>query len=75
MKLAVRLAVVGGAAVIAMGSAGCAGARAYERGLLAQPRMQMDPEQDAPALTRHVYEYREGSTGGYGSGGGGCGCN
>jgi hypothetical protein len=55
--------------------AGCAGTHAYERGRLAKPKMQLEPDPNAALLEQHVYEYREGSAGGYGGGGGGCGCN
>jgi hypothetical protein len=54
---------------------GCAGAKPYERGALAQPKMQLAPDPDAVLVEQHVYEYREGAAGGYGGGGGGCGCN
>jgi len=47
----------------------------YERGKLAQPKMALDPDPDHTLIEQHVYEYREGATGGYGGGGGGCGCN
>jgi len=53
----------------------CASVKPYERGLLAQPKMQLDPNPDSSRLENHVYDYREGATGGYGSVGGGCGCN
>lgn len=53
----------------------CAGARPYQRGPLAAPCMQFDPDPMAVLLQQHVFEYREGATGGYGGGGGGCGCN
>ncbi|MEZ4337512.1 MAG: DUF4266 domain-containing protein [Sandaracinaceae bacterium] len=56
-------------------SMGCAGARPWERETLAQPRMQLDADPEAGLLEQHVYNYREGATGGYGGGGGGCGCN
>jgi len=56
-------------------SAGCAEVKPWQRELLAQPKMQLDPDPNATLLEQHVYEYREGSTGGYGAGGGGCGCN
>ena len=55
--------------------AGCAGVKPYERGKLARPMMQLEPDPDAALVEQHVYEYREGATGGYGGGGGGCGCN
>jgi hypothetical protein len=51
------------------------GVKAYERGKLAQPKMALDPDPDHTLIEQHVYEYREGATGGYGGGGGGCGCN
>lgn len=63
------------ALLVALVSTGCAGAKAYERGPMAKPKMQLEPDPDAALLEQHVYEYREGSTGGYGGGGGGCGCN
>ncbi len=53
----------------------CAAVPAYERGVHAKRKMQLDPSPDATALEQHVFEYREGATGGYGSVGGGCGCN
>jgi hypothetical protein len=60
--------------VAALG-AGCAGARPWEREQLARPRMRFDPDPQAALLEEHVFQYREGSVGGYGGGGGGCGCN
>ena len=54
---------------------GCATVQPWERGILAKKKMQMDADPEASALEQHVYEYREGTTGGYGSVGGGCGCN
>jgi hypothetical protein len=54
---------------------GCTRVAAHEREHLA--RRAMDPERDATEtqLDTHVHEYREGSIGGTGVGGGGCGCN
>lgn len=54
---------------------GCATVQPWERGILAKKKMQMDPDPEAAAFEQHVYEYREGAAGGYGSVGGGCGCN
>jgi hypothetical protein len=54
---------------------GCAGARPWRRETLADPRMQFGADPDAEILEQHVYQYREGSAGGYGGTGGGCGCN
>jgi hypothetical protein len=55
--------------------AGCTTTAAYRRGRLAKPKMQLEPDPNAALVEQHVYEYREGSAGGYGGGGGGCGCN
>ncbi len=54
---------------------GCAGAKAHQRGKLAKSKMQFNPRPETTTLDQHVYSYREGSTGGYDAGGGGCGCN
>ncbi len=56
-------------------SAACVRVRPHERQDLA--RRAMDPAGDPSErkLDGHVEEYREGSIGGSGTGGGGCGCN
>jgi hypothetical protein len=60
---------------VSAGLFGCAAVAPYERGLLAKRKMQMDPDPESVLLEQHVYEYREGTSGGYGTVGGGCGCN
>jgi hypothetical protein len=47
----------------------------YERDRLADPIMVWDRDATSAAYLDHVYESREGSRGGTGSAGGGCGCN
>ncbi len=47
----------------------------YERDHLADPIMSLDPDPVSTAYMLHVFEAREGSRGGEGSAGGGCGCN
>ena len=47
----------------------------YERDHLADPIMAMDPDPVSTAYIHHVFEAREGSRGGEGSAGRGCGCN
>lgn len=61
--------------LILVGAAGCARVKPWEREYLAKPIMVLDRDPQAALLEQHVYEYREGATGGYGAGGGGCGCN
>ena len=65
------------AAIVLLGAlaSSCAGVKPYERSRLAKPKMQLGRDPEATALEQHVYEYREGSSGGYGTIGGGCGCN
>ena len=58
-----------------LGSAGCTAVKPWERGRLAKPKMQLDPSPESTLLQQHVFEYREGASGGYGTVGGGCGCN
>jgi hypothetical protein len=62
-------------AFLVAGSGGCARVKPWQRELLAKPIMALDADPLAALLEQHVYEYREGSAGGYGGGGGGCGCN
>jgi Domain of unknown function (DUF4266) len=47
----------------------------YERQQLADPIMAFDANPVSTAYLDHVFEAREGSRGGLGSAGGGCGCN
>lgn len=47
----------------------------WEREALAKPIMQLEPDPIEAAFDDHVYSTREGSAGGSGAAGGGCGCN
>ncbi|MBA3581384.1 MAG: DUF4266 domain-containing protein [Gammaproteobacteria bacterium] len=53
----------------------CAPIKPWERGILAQPTMQLVPDKMVSYGNDHIYFSKEGSTGGKGVGGGGCGCN
>lgn len=53
----------------------CATVAPYERERLARPDMELGRNGDARAGEEHATAYREGSSGGMGSSGGGCGCN
>ena len=53
----------------------CATVAPYERERLAKPDMDLGRNADARAGEEHATAYREGSSGGLGSSGGGCGCN
>ena len=64
--------------LLAIALAGCATMappQPWERGNLARPEMQFDPDPLDTKITQHIYTSKEAATGGYGAGGGGCGCN
>ena len=56
---------------------GCAYQRVqpWERDILAQKKMSLDPYPLDTYLDEHIYFSKENSSGGQGVGGGGCGCN
>jgi uncharacterized protein YceK len=54
---------------------GCATVAPQQRAILADPTMQFDAEAKHDSALRHAIENREGSMGGTGVSGGGCGCN
>ena len=54
---------------------GCATVAPERRAILADPTMQFNGEAKHDAPLRHAIENREGSMGGTGVSGGGCGCN
>ena len=56
-------------------AAGCAEVKPWQRNILAQPEMQLDPDPMDTYVDEHVYFSKEAATGGRGIGGGGCGCN
>ena len=47
----------------------------WEKGNLANPSMGFATDVLGARFEQHVYGSRENSSGGYGVGGGGCGCN
>lgn len=62
-------------AVIALtASSGCVAVQPWEKGDLANPHMRSDPDRTEAKFIRHVYESKEGTSGGYGVSAGGCGC-
>jgi hypothetical protein len=63
------------AAGIAFGASGCVTVHPWQREHHAQRIMKFAPDPDEDELDQHMLEAREGSAGGYGSAGGGCGCN
>jgi hypothetical protein len=56
-------------------AAGCATVKPYEREYLSRPSMDRSREMTEARFYTHVLDAREGTTGGVGAAGGGCGCN
>lgn len=61
--------------VVCLMASACTAVPAWERARLAQPCMLPEPRPMSAGFAEHVYDYREGSIGGSGIVGGGCGCN
>jgi Domain of unknown function (DUF4266) len=55
--------------------AGCAQVQPWEKGTLARPEMSFDGDPLQVRFEQHIYFSKENASGGYGVGGGGCGCN
>jgi hypothetical protein len=53
----------------------CVTVKPQQRAVLADPIMQFEGDAKAAAQLRHAVDNREGSYGGAGVSGGGCGCN
>lgn len=71
----VRLACI---ASIGIASAGCSSIKPvqpWEKGNLAKPEMTFTSNSLEAKFSAHVYDSREGASGGSSVGGGGCGCN
>ena len=53
----------------------CANVQPWQRGNLAKPGMQFEPDPMLSAYRQHVEVSKEAAAGGATLGGGGCGCN
>ena len=69
MKRAIALVL------LVLGAASCVTVKPQQRSHLADPIMQFEGDPQANAQLRHALDNREGSYGGAGVSGGGCGCN
>jgi hypothetical protein len=61
--------------VVLLATTGCVTVKATQRSVLADPIMQFEGDPQSSAQFRHAVDNREGSYGGSGVSGGGCGCN
>lgn len=60
---------------LALGGCAHVGVQPWEREVLARDDMQLDAHALDAAIDDHIYFSKEGTSGGRGFGGGGCGCN
>lgn len=72
MKRIVRLLFV---ALLIGAGVGCTPVAPWQKEKLALGHMSFEPDPLEAKFRQHVYASKEGSTGGYGVAGGGCGCN
>jgi hypothetical protein len=70
-----RRGVLAAAPLVLVLAGGCVHVRPRERETLAKRAMKFSPDPAEDQLDLHMQEAREGSEGGYGTSGGGCGCN
>jgi hypothetical protein len=74
-RLAPSLLILLSFGLLGPGVYGCATLAPQQRSILADPTMQFEEEAKHEAALRHAIDNREGSMGGTGVSGGGCGCN
>jgi len=70
-----RSLVLSAVAAVALATSACATVRPQERAIHADPTMVYGGEPHEDANIQHAVDNREGSMGGSGVSGGGCGCN
>jgi Domain of unknown function (DUF4266) len=73
--MTLRTLTLGLAALLASSTLACVTVKPQQRAILADPAMVFGGDPQATSPIRHVYQNREGSFGGDGVSGGGCGCN
>jgi len=61
--------------VLVIAATGCVTVSPWEREVLARPDMSLEGNRTVGTADAHSADTREGSAGGFGAGGGGCGCN
>ncbi len=72
---ALRIACIVAVAAVAAGCAGLQPVQPWEKGYLAKPEMTFEADPLQARFEQHIYFSKENASGGYGVGGGGCGCN
>ncbi len=57
------------------GLSACAEVKPWQKGHLARSHMAFETDPLESKFRQHVFQSKEAASGGYGVGGGGCGCN
>lgn len=70
-----KAALTGLALAASLLAAGCAAPKPWEKGALALPEMTMAGDALDERFSEHISASKQAASGGYGVGGGGCGCN
>lgn len=74
MKSPLLLALAAGLTLLT-GCSNLAPVQPWEKGQLAKPSMTFEADPLDQRFMQHIYYSKEAASGGYGVGGGGCGCN
>lgn len=74
MKVPVLL-ITAAAVTLLSGCAGIGQVQPWEKAHLAKPAMTFESDPLDQRFMQHIYGSKEAASGGYGVGGGGCGCN
>jgi hypothetical protein len=75
LKTPILKAVVACAVMALSGCSNLNPPQPWEKGNLAKPEMTMGGDPLDERFLQHIYSSKENASGGYGVGGGGCGCN
>ena len=65
--------IIGGALLLAL--VGCTPVKPWEKQNLARSHMSFEPDPLEARSLQHTFTSKEAASGGYGVGGGGCGCS
>lgn len=74
MKSPLLLALAAGLTLLT-GCSNLGQVQPWEKGQLAKPSMTFEADPLDQRFMQHIYYSKEAASGGYGVGGGGCGCN
>lgn len=74
IKKALRRACEATLVLIALFAAACSEVHPWEKEAFTKPHMAFVPDKLEARTVQHVYNSKEGTSGGYGIGGAGCGC-